>query len=191
MLRVGDAALAVDPLSGNGVFQALSTALVAPAVVNTLLRRPERAGLARAFYAERARDAFLRFARVSRDFNARAAAHHGGAFWRARAVWPDAVPTHPRPSERAAPVVARRPVVCDGWIEEREVVVTPERPLGTWRIAGAELAPLVRELAQSPTVPNASAAPPTPTSRAERALASLPEPARAPVRAWLRAHGLA
>ncbi|MEK1913980.1 MAG: FAD-dependent monooxygenase, partial [Pseudomonas chlororaphis] len=41
-IRVGDAAMAVDPLSGNGIFQSLSSALQAPAVINTLLQRPER-----------------------------------------------------------------------------------------------------------------------------------------------------
>jgi len=169
-LRVGDAALAVDPLSGNGVFQALSTALVAPAVVNTLLRRPERAALALDFYDARARDVFRRFARITRDFYAQGAAHHGSAFWQARAAWPGA--------ERAADVatgIALRAVVCDGWIEEREVVITPERPLGTWRIAGVELAPIVRAAACG-------------EESAERAIAALPEAAREPVRAWLRAH---
>ena len=175
VLRIGDAALAVDPLSGNGVFQALSTALAAPAVVNTLLRRPEDAALARRFSAERARDIFLRFARVSRDFYALGAAHHGGAFWEKRASWPDSDAAHPAAS--GALEIATRPVVCDGFIEEREVVLTPERPLGTWRLAGAELAPLVRSLA-------ADAAP----AAEERALAALPEPARGPLRAWLDAH---
>jgi len=40
----------VDPLSGNGIFQSLSSALVAPAVINTLLRQPDSADLARRFY---------------------------------------------------------------------------------------------------------------------------------------------
>ncbi|EGC97958.1 monooxygenase FAD-binding protein, partial [Burkholderia sp. TJI49] len=42
-LRVGDAAMAVDPLSGNGIFQSLSSALQAPAVIHTLLAHPDRA----------------------------------------------------------------------------------------------------------------------------------------------------
>lgn len=53
-LRVGDAAMAVDLLSGNGIFQSLSSALQAPAVINTLLQRPERAELARRFQQQRA-----------------------------------------------------------------------------------------------------------------------------------------
>jgi flavin-dependent dehydrogenase len=187
-LRVGDAALAVDPLSGNGVFQALSTALVAPAVIHTLLRKPERAALARAFYTERARDLFLRFGRVSRDFYALGAAHHGGAFWGARAAWPDAQPVHtPAGSARAA--IARRPVVCDGWIEEREVILTAERPLGIWQVAGIELAPLVRALAAGARAESADGD--QAGAREARMLAALPYAAREPVAAWLRAHRVA
>jgi flavin-dependent dehydrogenase len=174
-LRIGDAALAVDPLSGNGAFQALSSALVAPAVVNTLLRRPADAALARRFHAERARDVFTRFARVSRDFYALGAAHHGGAFWHARAKWPDLIAV--QDGAPGALEIALRPVVSEGFIEEREVVLTPERPLGTWQLAGVELAPLVRALSVDPA-PGAVAS----------ALAALPEAARAPLRAWLEAH---
>ncbi|MDF9898811.1 UNVERIFIED_ORG: flavin-dependent dehydrogenase [Pseudomonas reinekei] len=52
-IRVGDAAMAVDPLSGNGIFQSLSSALQAPTVINTLLCKPERAALARHFHQQR------------------------------------------------------------------------------------------------------------------------------------------
>ncbi len=170
-LRVGDALLAVDPLSGNGIFQALASALVAPAVVNTILRATEARALAERFFAERAQDLFLRFGRVSRDFHREAARHHGGAFFAERAAWPDAEPVH-----ATGPVLALalRPVVARGFIEEREVAITPERPLGTWRVADVEIAPLVRE------------------ARAGRlaALGALPPASRAPVRAWLGAHGV-
>src|SRR5690606_36143286 len=47
--RVGDAALAMDPLSGHGVFEAVASARAAAPVVNTILRRPDAAGLARRF----------------------------------------------------------------------------------------------------------------------------------------------
>ena len=48
-LRVGDAAAAVDPLSGHGLFEALGSALAAGAVVHTLLERAESSELARRF----------------------------------------------------------------------------------------------------------------------------------------------
>jgi hypothetical protein len=148
MLRVGDAAMAVDPLSGNGIFQALSGASVAPAVINTLLREPERAELALRFYEERVRHLFLRFARIGRDFYRAETRWSGRAFWRARAAWPDEEPAH----AAAAPRVVGeelRPVVERGFIRERSVLVTSEQPLGVWRVAGAELAPLARDLPES------------------------------------------
>ena len=67
-IRIGDAALALDPLSGHGVFEALASATAAVPVVTTLLRRPADAALARAFYEERVERGFLRFARTARDF---------------------------------------------------------------------------------------------------------------------------
>lgn len=39
-IRIGDAAVAIDPLSGHGQFVAASTALAAPAVIATLCDRP-------------------------------------------------------------------------------------------------------------------------------------------------------
>ena len=40
--------------------------------------------------------------------------------------------------------VARRPVVAGELISEREVVVTPDQPLGIWHLMDIELAPLVK-----------------------------------------------
>ena len=67
-IRIGDAAHGLDPLSGHGQFQAVSTALNAVAVVATLFDRPSQADLAKRFYAERVEQAFLTQARVGRDF---------------------------------------------------------------------------------------------------------------------------
>lgn len=52
-LAVGDAALALDPLSSQGVAAALRGAAQAAAVVHTRLRAPEHAALANAFYRDR------------------------------------------------------------------------------------------------------------------------------------------
>ncbi|MNG34035.1 hypothetical protein D3C84_1204310 [compost metagenome] len=40
--------------------------------------------------------------------------------------------------------VERRPVLRDGLVEEAEVVVTADQPLGVWHLQGIELAPVVR-----------------------------------------------
>ncbi|MGZ0897090.1 flavin-dependent monooxygenase QhpG [Pseudomonas putida] len=144
-IRVGDAAMAVDPLSGNGIFQSLSSALQAPVVINTLLRRPERAELARQFHQQRVEQLFLRFARIGRDFYAQEQSRVGQPFWARRQGWPDAQPLHLSTDWRAVRV-ARQPVLRDGLVDEVEVVVTADQPLGVWHLQGVELAPIVRGL---------------------------------------------
>jgi Ferritin-like/Tryptophan halogenase len=53
LLRVGDAAFALDPLSSQGVQHALSSAGQAAIVIHTILARPENATWAKAFFRER------------------------------------------------------------------------------------------------------------------------------------------
>lgn len=148
-LRVGDAAMAVDPLSGNGIFQALSSALQAPAVIHTLLRFPARAALARTFHRQRIEHLFFRFARIGRDFYAGEDRWPTQPFWQARRGWPDAEPLHGEVTPDSV-VLARRPVLHDGEIVDAEVVVTPDQPLGVWRLDGIELAPLLRAVRAEP-----------------------------------------
>ncbi|MBH3309613.1 flavin-dependent monooxygenase QhpG [Pseudomonas mosselii] len=144
-LRVGDAAMAVDPLSGNGIFQSLSSALQAPVVINTLLQRPGQADLAQRFHQTRVEQLFLRFARIGRDFYAQETQRVAQPFWARRRGWPDAQPLHAAADWQAVRV-ERRPVLREGWVEEAEVVVTADQPLGVWHLQGVELAPVVRGL---------------------------------------------
>lgn len=148
-LLVGDAALATDPLSGNGIFTALSLALAAPAVINTLLSYPQRATLALRFYRDKCRETFLRFCRTGRDFyqlEQRWAEH---PFWQERSRWPDTKPLHGKPDLQRASIEAR-PVLMHDQIISKEVLVTPEYPMGIWRVAGIELAPVIKALRGNP-----------------------------------------
>ncbi|MFC5695139.1 NAD(P)/FAD-dependent oxidoreductase [Pseudomonas sp. GCM10022186] len=172
-LRVGDAAMAVDPLSGNGIFQSLSSALQAPAVINTLLQRPERADLARRFHQQRVEHLFLRFARTGRDFYALEQCWPEQAFWRERRAWPDAEPMH-APADFSRLRVEWAPVIQGDLIEEAEVVVTADQPLGIWHLQGIELAPIITALRRG---------------ELERALGALPEGQRRMVQGWLLAQG--
>lgn len=144
-IRVGDAAMAVDPLSGNGIFQSLSSALQAPLVINTLLGRPERAALARRFHQQRVEQLFLRFARIGRDFYGQEQTRAGQPFWDQRQAWPDRQALHVAADWQTLRV-ERRPVLRDGWVDEADVVVTADQPLGVWHLQGVELAPVVRAL---------------------------------------------
>lgn len=172
-LRVGDAAMAVDPLSGNGIFQSLSSALQAPAVINTLLQRPERRALARRFHQQRVEQLFLRFARIGRDFYADEQRWPEQPFWQARRHWPDLQPAHAAPDFTALRI-EHAAVLRDGLVDEAEVVITPDQPLGIWHVQGVELAPLLQRLQHQP---------------AAQALADLsPDQDRA-VRGWLLGQG--
>jgi len=172
-IRVGDAAMAVDPLSGNGIFQSLSSALQAPAVINTLLRKPERAALAQRFHQQRVQQLFLRFARIGRDFYADEQRWVQHPFWQARRQWPDAELAHAA-MDFAAVRVERAPVLKDGFVDEAEVVITLDQPLGIWHVQGVELAPLVRRLRNEP---------------AGQVLAGLTAEQGRAVRSWLLAQG--
>jgi len=172
-IRVGDAAMAVDPLSGNGIFQSLSSALQAPVVINTLLRAPERAALAQQFHRQRVEQLFLRFARIGRDFYADEQRWQDQPFWQTRRQWPDAEPAH-KPADFSAVSVQRAPVLRDGLVDEAEVVVTADQPLGVWHLQGIELAPLVRRLQTEP---------------AQQALAGLSKEQEHLVRSWLLSQG--
>ncbi|MGI9335224.1 MAG: flavin-dependent monooxygenase QhpG [Gammaproteobacteria bacterium] len=145
LLRVGDAATSIDPLSGHGLFEALASALAAGPVVNTLLARPELEHAALRYYEERAEDAFWRNARVGRAFYAQETRWMHRSFWSARREWPDTLPPHAAPSS-AEPVIERRPVVKDALVVLEDVVVTPDHPRGVWQVAGVPLVELLRAL---------------------------------------------
>jgi hypothetical protein len=172
-IRVGDAAMAVDPLSGNGIFQSLSSALQAPTVINTLLCKPERAALARRFHQQRVEQLFLRFARIGRDFYADEQRWLDQPFWQARRQWPDAEIAHAEADFNALRI-ERAPVLRDGFVDEAEVVITVDQPLGIWHVQGVEVAPLVRRLRSEP---------------AEQVLAGLTTEQGRMVRSWLLAQG--
>ncbi|MBV4523219.1 tryptophan 7-halogenase [Pseudomonas sp. SWRI74] len=172
-IRVGDAAMAVDPLSGNGIFQSLSSALQAPTVINTLLRKPERAALAQRFHQQRVEQLFLRFARIGRDFYADEQRWLDQPFWQARWNWPDAEVAHAEADFNALRI-ERAPVLRDGFVDEAEVVITVDQPLGIWHVQGVEVAVLVRRLRNEP---------------AEQVLTGLTVEQGRMVRSWLLGQG--
>lgn len=86
---IGDAALAIDPISSSGVQKAIQGALSGAIVANTILRRTEAAGAARSFYTEH-------LARNARRHGDWAASHYAtvtqqkpGSFWADRAAGAD------------------------------------------------------------------------------------------------------
>ncbi len=179
-LRAGDAACAVDPLSGQGLFEAVGSASAAAAVINTLLNKPGDADLARRFYEERQRSAFLRHARVGRDFYREEERWPERPFWARRRDWPDLEPAHGEPLSEPGRV-ERAPVIEDGFVTEQRVIVTPDHPRGVWRLDGIDLVSLLEMVREIP-------GPPNPEELAERCAGS-PEKIEKAL-AWLQARRL-
>lgn len=96
-VRLGDAALALDPLSSSGVQKAVQTALSASIVANTLLRRPQAGDPARRYYQDNLAEASARHRGWAQGHYA--AARRQDAFWTARAA-----PTHEPPAAVAVAV---------------------------------------------------------------------------------------
>ena len=189
-LLVGDAASFLDPLSAHGVHKAMDGALVAAAVVRTILEKPSMAEEAARFYDRREQDIFditrSRLARLYRQ-EARFADR---PFWMKRAVSDEPPPEPAAPRAPLTPTtplragngveVVEAPVLENDMIERREVLVGPglvgiKRPV---RYLGTILLPdLFRVAAAAGTA-----------AQAARAVEGAYEPIYAAID-WLYRHG--
>jgi len=86
-LKVGDAALAIDPLSSSGVQKAIQTALSGAIVVNTLLRRPDCTSAAIQFYRESLTQASERHRAWASGHYATVSGREPGSFWSTRSAF--------------------------------------------------------------------------------------------------------
>ncbi len=116
MIKLGDAALAIDPLSSAGIEQALQTALSGAAAVNTLLDGGDR-GTAIAFYRDSVRDSAARHAAWASRLYAENELRRDAPFWhrRARRAPQLAPSTRSDPVSRSAmpvPAATRPPRRC-------------------------------------------------------------------------------
>lgn len=143
-LSVGDAAMSGDPLSGSGIFLSLSAAFIAPVVINTILTKPENKALAEQFYFDRLQHLFYRFCRVGRDFYKLESRWQTLPFWQERRDWPDQILAHQEKDRLIGS--AQRPVVNGRYIEEKEVVITTEQPLGIWKINNKDAVDVLSKL---------------------------------------------
>jgi len=114
LVRVGDAALALDPLSSSGVQKAIQLALSGAVVANTLLRRPADADHAISFHRNQVQRASRQHARWAAALYGEVAARRpGDRFWTSRAE-PDgttAAPSGPSAgSARTAPFTPDLPI---------------------------------------------------------------------------------
>jgi flavin-dependent dehydrogenase len=112
--RVGDAALALDPLSSSGVQTALQSAVDTGLAIHTLRFDPDAAALAEAFVSRRLERRRVRHASWAAAFYREAAARFPSSFWAERAR--EAAPPNPAPEPALLPV-PDVPVTLDPLVE--------------------------------------------------------------------------
>ncbi|KZL19902.1 ubiquinone biosynthesis hydroxylase family protein [Pseudovibrio axinellae] len=148
LLTIGDAAIAIDPLSGHGLFWAISSALMCPVLARAVLDR--ETGLAKTFYRNRVQETFWRQARVGRDFYQLAHEEMKSVFWSNRASWPDTKPSH---ANIEKPAIKQQVIVRDGKLKKADTLLSALDPNGVAFIEGHELIPILKRLGKGP-MPN-------------------------------------
>ncbi|WP_072681579.1 NAD(P)/FAD-dependent oxidoreductase [Arcobacter sp. LA11] len=138
MILIGDAASSIDPLSGNGAFQAMSMSSIAPYVINTILNKKENKEVAIRFYKKRVEYIFEKFSNVGKDFYS-LEKRYDTDFWKQRQNWPKE-----NDKELKTVSIENYGIVKDGFIEPKEVVVTKDNPLGIYFFQNVEILGLVK-----------------------------------------------
>ena len=141
LLRAGDAALALDPLSGQGVYEALRSAHVATAAAHTFLATGQWELIER-FIGERLLELWQRRNATAAEHYLRQAHITPSAFWRQAASRYQSL----RPQRSASPPGSRiewRPVLDGMLIRMRRVVVTAQSPRGVWQVETVDLPELL------------------------------------------------
>lgn len=154
-LRAGDAALALDPLCGHGIHEALRAAKVVAACAHTLLTAPDAPAEAAAgrFLREWTESLWERSLRTAAGFYGAEAARRPGPFWTASAAEYQRALTRLRPAaaDAAAGIrIEQRPVLAGERIELRRVVVTAHHPRGIWQIDSVDILELREALRGRP-----------------------------------------
>ena len=157
--HVGDSALALDPLSGQGLYEAVRGARLVATAIQSVMNGGD-AGLAHRFIADRHEEAWRRGVRVACEFYRENRTR--GVFWRDTSqAYAALLPAPAAATQGAVPArMERRPVLDAGRILERDVVVTAEHPRGVWHIDGVPLANLKHyfDATEHATVAGAAAA---------------------------------
>jgi len=158
-IKIGETALAIDPLSSSGVQKAIQTALAGAVVCNTLLRKREASDAALRFYRQNLADASERHCRFAAAHYASVATRGAGAFWNDRASHIGAQP----PSPASDPIIAHAlsmarielsdqldfvdlPSIEGDFVMVKPALRHPGLEGPVTYLGGWELAPLLRQL---------------------------------------------
>jgi flavin-dependent dehydrogenase len=157
-IQLGDAALAIDPISSSGVQKAIQTALSGAIVANTLLGRHEMADAALNFYRAQLSDASERHRRWAAGHYRDVADRRDRSFWRQRAAPIAAIDPPPPPAIDVGalamtPVVlspelkfVRTPCLEGDFVSLASALHHPRLAIPLVFLGGRELAPLLQRL---------------------------------------------
>ena len=138
MVLIGDAAASIDPLSGNGAFQAMSMSSIASIVVNTILNKKENSQTAIEFYKERVNFIYEKFTKVGKEFYC-LEERFTSSFWNERQNWPNE-----KKLTTYKPFIKNGAIVGKDFIYPKEVIITKENPLGVYFYRNIEIVELVK-----------------------------------------------
>jgi flavin-dependent dehydrogenase len=191
-IQLGDAALAIDPISSSGVQKAIQTALSGAIVANTLLRRSESTEAAMGFYRAQLNDASERHRRWAAGHYREVADHCDRPFWRQRAGTLAAMQPQPLPAIDArglatTPVelsreleFVRTPCLKGDFVSLASALHHPRLAAPLVFLGGRELAPLLQTLPPGKT----------PLQIAQSWSSRMPLESGMAIAGWLVRHGI-
>jgi flavin-dependent dehydrogenase len=157
-IQLGDAALAIDPISSSGVQKAIQSALSGAIVANTLLRRPESTDAALDFYRAQLSGASARHRRWAAEHYSEVADARDRPFWRQRAAAHATVDPPPLPANDARKLAStpvelsrelefvRTPCLRGDFVDLASALHHPRLASPLVFLGGRELAPLLQKL---------------------------------------------
>ncbi len=150
LIAVGDAASALDPLSGLGTMKAMDSGLTGAVVLRTALERPPDGPLALVFHSAKETGLAAEAGDRIAGFHAEEERFAERKFWRRRSQKTPVAPPRKRLPEdgRLTPATGSRVetqgVLQGDWIVPAEAVVRPSRFRPGHKVAGIALAELFR-----------------------------------------------
>lgn len=140
MILIGDSASSIDPLSGNGAFQAMSMSSIAPYVINTILNKGDsEQKVAINFYKSRVQFIFDKFSKVGKEFYL-LEKRYTSDFWQKRQNWPNEKIS----DSKKLPRIEEKAVVTKSYVLAQDVIVTKDNPMGVWCYGNIEVVDLAK-----------------------------------------------
>ena len=157
-IKVGDAAMSVDPLSSQGVHLALQSGVQSSVIANTIIKKPENTKLAIDFARKRIQDRVEKYTLRTQGEYAKIKAEAPSKFWRDRAGSRPLMPMEPLTASLPLPnnkeelcikpdlVSKTAPVIKGDFVEREQVLRRPDTGEVVAFIRGQHIPSLLKHL---------------------------------------------